>query len=431
MEITQRIKEYSKELAAEMSKTFATIKIKEVKGSGTFKVIATTSDVDRDGESILVEGWTFENFMKNPIMLFGHNYWDMHAIVGAATSVTIQGKDVVVEGMFADTEEGQYIRKLYDDGILKTVSVGFIPLERQGNVITKAELLEVSFVPVPANPEALSLAKALKATMEFEQKFLKTKKEVIPFGECPMMDIATKWDSAMALKNMDEYAEGTPGDSGDNEGTADDPEIDFKKYAEGFAWFDTASAEDVASYKLLHHDVVDGKLMVNYEGVVAAMTALLAKTGDAENIPEEDMQGCYDHLAAHYKQFEKEAPAMTPPADDTGKALKLSPTQIKKLKSDIFSIVDSYILEAAEPKAVKTGRVLSSKNENLIKTALDAVEAVVKPLQELLAAVNDQNATDGGKRMSQNDVKALTDLLKGADKLIEKAICNVKPLAKK
>jgi phage head maturation protease len=43
---------------------------------------------------------------------------------------------------------------------LKTVSVGFIPKERDPEnqrIITRAELLEVSFVPVPCNPNALSL----------------------------------------------------------------------------------------------------------------------------------------------------------------------------------------------------------------------------------------------------------------------------------
>lgn len=44
--------------------------------------------------------------------------------------------------------------------MVKTVSVGFIPKQRQEEnrrIITNAELLELSFVAVPCNPEALSL----------------------------------------------------------------------------------------------------------------------------------------------------------------------------------------------------------------------------------------------------------------------------------
>jgi Mg2+ and Co2+ transporter CorA len=46
------------------------------------------------------------------------------------------------------------------EGMLKTVSVGFIPLKRNEQdykIIEKAELLEVSFVAVPCNPNAVSL----------------------------------------------------------------------------------------------------------------------------------------------------------------------------------------------------------------------------------------------------------------------------------
>jgi hypothetical protein len=75
---------------------------------------------------------------------------------------------LIIEGVFASTENAQLCRKLYDEGILKTVSVGFIPLERDqanNSIITKAELLELSFVPVPCNPNALSLEKEVIAKM--------------------------------------------------------------------------------------------------------------------------------------------------------------------------------------------------------------------------------------------------------------------------
>lgn len=153
---------YSKEAAEEVAKALSLANKKEIKGNGTFEVVATTEGVDRDGEIILVSGWDFENFMKNPIILWGHNYYEMGAIIGAVTELVQEETRVIVRGVFANTEAGQTARQLYDDGILKTVSVGFIPKERQGNTITKAELLEVSFVSIPANPDAMSLAKLHK-----------------------------------------------------------------------------------------------------------------------------------------------------------------------------------------------------------------------------------------------------------------------------
>mgnify|MGYP000851725218 CR=1 FL=1 len=422
MDIENQIKKYSKELATKLSKSLSNMKIKEVKGNGTFKVIATTSGVDRDGESILVEGWDFQNFMKNPVILFGHNYWDMCCIVGAATKVYIEGESVIVEGVFANTQEGQYIRQLYDDGILKTVSVGFIPHEKQGNVITKAELLELSFVPVPANPEAISLEK----TISFALKSFGAKM-VMPVVECDIADQTTAWDETIALQNIEAYAEGTPGDGGDNEEDPADPVIDYKKYAEAFAWFDDSMAEDVSGYKLPHHDVMDGKLVAVWEGVKAAMDNLI--NGNS-GIPEEDIQGCYDHLAAHYKQFEQTAPELKK-KEIAAIAVKIRKGDLKNMKSDLCALLDSYVIEdVADPVVIKRGRVLSSKNETLVKTALDSIEAVIKPLQELLAAVNDP-AVDDGKRLTVDEAKAIVDLCKGADKFIEKALTGLKPFAKK
>ena len=419
MDIKSQIKEYSKELAEKLSKSLVNVKIKEIKGNGTFKVIATTSGVDRDGESILVEGWDFQNFMKNPVILFGHNYWDMHCIVGAATEVYVEGNSVIVEGVFANTQEGQYIRQLYDDGILKTVSVGFIPHEKNGNVITKAELLELSFVPVPANPEAISLEK----TISFALKSFGIKM-VMPVVECDMADQSVAWDITTALQNIEAYAEGTPEEGGDNEQDPADPIIDYKKYAEAFAWFDDSMPENVSSYKLPHHDVMDGKLMVIWEGVKAAMDNLISGNS---GVPEEDAQGCYDHLAAHYKQFEQTPPEFK--KKDIGVVVRKN--SIQKMKSDLCALLDSYVVEdVADSVAIKRGRVLSSKNETLVKTALDSIEAVIKPLQELLAAVNDP-AIDDGKRLSVDEAKAIVDLCKGADKFIEKALTGLKPFAKK
>ena len=44
----------------------------------------TTLDLDRDREVILPEGGDLEFFSKNNIVLFGHNYYDLDAVMGRA-----------------------------------------------------------------------------------------------------------------------------------------------------------------------------------------------------------------------------------------------------------------------------------------------------------------------------------------------------------
>jgi len=136
-------------------------KTKAATDSGNFEVIISTADEDRQGEIINQDGWDFTNYKNNPIVLWGHNYYDLP--IGITDEIYTNDKgQTIAKGRFAPEEANpfaQQVRRLYDAKIVKTTSVGFIAREMEGNVITKAELLEFSFVPVPANPMALSLAK--------------------------------------------------------------------------------------------------------------------------------------------------------------------------------------------------------------------------------------------------------------------------------
>lgn len=123
--------------------------------TGTFEVVITTENLDRYEEVIKLDGWQTDHYLSNPVVLWGH---DHNHLIGKCTELKIEDGKMIAKGQFAPTEEGQEKRKLYDAGFLKATSVGFIEKEREGNLITIAELLEFSFVSVPANPYALSLA---------------------------------------------------------------------------------------------------------------------------------------------------------------------------------------------------------------------------------------------------------------------------------
>ncbi len=169
-------KVYAKSIAEEVVAKMANLQVGDVNPeNGTFEVIASTDAIDRHGERILAEGWKTDNYMKNPIILFGHDYWNIESVVGKATSVEVVSGKLIVKGVFAsgDTNpKAQMLRKMYDEGIIRTVSVGLRPLARDvqdRDIITSAELLELSFVPVPANPEALRLSKELGAEEVIEE----------------------------------------------------------------------------------------------------------------------------------------------------------------------------------------------------------------------------------------------------------------------
>jgi len=134
-------------------------------GERQYEFTASTSDIDRDGESILATGWDLKNFKKNPVLMFAHDYRTLP--IGKVPRVWTS-KDGTLKNTVQFPPEGTYefadiVERLVDTGYLKTESVGFIPKEwDEGDgeksprrTYTKQELLEISIVPVPSNPNAL------------------------------------------------------------------------------------------------------------------------------------------------------------------------------------------------------------------------------------------------------------------------------------
>lgn len=132
----------------------------EQDSSYSFKVVVTTEWVDRDGEIIKADWIDFANYMKNPVVLIDHSY-KIESIVWKTLKIYQENWVTIAEWVFAKgIEKAELIRELYNQWFVKTVSIWFIPKQRSSNdrtIITKSEMLEFSFVAVPANPEALSL----------------------------------------------------------------------------------------------------------------------------------------------------------------------------------------------------------------------------------------------------------------------------------
>jgi HK97 family phage prohead protease len=126
---------------------------------------------DRIGDIIMSDGWDLRAFARNPVALFGHR---SDFIVGRWANLHVEDKALrghlalAPAGISARIDE---IRKLVEAGILKAVSVGFRsvdaePLDKKnpfsGYRFLKQELIECSLVSIPANPNALAVAKSLQ-----------------------------------------------------------------------------------------------------------------------------------------------------------------------------------------------------------------------------------------------------------------------------
>ena len=130
--------------------------------------VASTSQEDRAGDVIDQTGWDLDHYHKNPVVLFSHQ-WHLPP-VGKSLQTWVdpsaEGERLLATIRFAPTDLGRELALLAADGYLRAVSVGFRPIQWEvrrdsrtgaalGAHFLRQELLEISVVSLPANPQAL------------------------------------------------------------------------------------------------------------------------------------------------------------------------------------------------------------------------------------------------------------------------------------
>jgi len=140
-------------------------------------MIGTDETKDRDGDIIRMSGWNLDNYKKNPVFLWAHNYGSVP--LARAEKVIKRQNPARMEFQLVFPTKSIYpfadmILELYGEKIINTSSVGFIPAKWEphpvddnnkednrnpyGRIYTSQELLELSGCAVPSNPNALQNA---------------------------------------------------------------------------------------------------------------------------------------------------------------------------------------------------------------------------------------------------------------------------------
>lgn len=188
----------------------------------TATFVITTGAVDRDNDTINPKGWDLDPFLKNPSVLWAHDYSQLP--VGKALDIvaTEKGLQSTVQfppkGVhpFADT-----VFELVKGGFLNATSVGFRPTEierneeRGGLDFTKQELLEYSIVPVPANSEALLVARSKGIDTKLVEGWAKKVLGLKAQAACPQCNVPYDGPNPMC----DACMAAQPGEHGQNSNT--------------------------------------------------------------------------------------------------------------------------------------------------------------------------------------------------------------------
>lgn len=156
----------------------ATIKLLDGKASGPWDILISTDRLDRDRDTINQLGWRINDYMKNPVVMWSHDYHGFTPAggvpIGATSKLAVDAQGLIATFNFRkpanEHDFVNVIRTAWDQEVLRAASVGFNPIERAENeaggiAFNVQDLLEWSICAIPANADALrrSFESALKA----------------------------------------------------------------------------------------------------------------------------------------------------------------------------------------------------------------------------------------------------------------------------
>lgn len=176
-------------------------------GDGVLEAVITTSATDRHGEHIETGGISTEQYMNNPVVLYGHDYEGLP--IGKTIKLTPFKNKLKARFQLA-IEELPFAATVYNlvkNGYLNAVSIGGLVKEWDDKYTTikEMEMIEFSIVPIPANPQALITARSFEAAagkslevVREEFQSLQHKSLVDKLSEMPENDI----NSAVSILEM-------------------------------------------------------------------------------------------------------------------------------------------------------------------------------------------------------------------------------------
>ncbi len=322
-------------------KQFLRGEIKAGEAGEIFSGIASSGRRDRDGDTIDQGGWKLDDYNKNPVLLWGHNPYIPP--IGKTSNLRFETGLLKFDFEFAKTDMGNELKALVKDGFLNTFSVGFIPHdfgnEKEGQAtFTEQELLEISLVTIPSNPDAMVTSRSFGNLSAQTKSFL--------LGEISRHKMI-----------VDHEARSFPSSEAtwDEDAERRAAEIDDLKVMATYV--KEESPNDKASYQLLHHS-----RSKDYPLSKAGLDAAVDGLGE---IPENLREAAYAHLKDHYDELGLEAPAMkgkSATADEVKDLASNLAVEDRKLLQRVADVLEKIEVDAlkktpeAKPKVARSGR---------------------------------------------------------------------------
>jgi len=245
--------------------------------------IATTPVQARDGDILETSGISF----KLPIpFLYRHK-----EPMGNVTSAKVTKDGITVRVQIGPPGISQALDEAWNmvkAGLVRGLSIGWRTIAEMydkdidGYRIMKSEWLELSAVPVPADPGAM-ISSIRSADEESGIR-------AMSFENLPFVARDAAWEPALVLINLRKWAS--------SDGSGDQDKIDWAKYRKAFFWHDSSVVGSFDSYKLPYAIATNGELKAVSRGIEAAAASI----ADV-NIPDSEREMVKNHVARYYSKM--------------------------------------------------------------------------------------------------------------------------------
>jgi HK97 family phage prohead protease len=289
------------------------------------RAIFATDSLDRVGDVIHVPGIDTANHQKNPVVLFNHGQQFAIPIgktVDEAGNYTVEvGEHEAYQRTFFSQSllEAEQIYRLIEEGVISANSIGYRPLQakrlkadpnsitKPGLYLERVELLEVSWVGVPANQDCV------RAALSRDKVCGKSLAPAIRRGLLPLLRPSTTVTVPLTRKGGQPMSKSVKADPADEVNTPaqNDPPTAPKT--------DEVSPEEVAGT-----GADAAQLPLGAEILTAVHTQLVAVAesvnGQMERLENEEvsnaltdlMEGVFEQLAGIEELFRAEYPDLDP-----------------------------------------------------------------------------------------------------------------------
>lgn len=362
----------------------------------------TTAAKDRDNEVVDPTGAILTDYRKHPVVLFGHKYDQLP--IGRNEWIKADGKGLIAKTVYANHDEAEKVYQYRKDGFPLATSIGFVPLtwedfdvsksaENKDGVkrkYTKWLLLEYSDVPVPSNPEALTIAMSKGLSVNVEDPLYFVSPTITP-KDAANAPASADHDEAVTppaeVVTPDEVITDPPHPITEQEPDPPDEtpgQLSVNKYAEIKKALDPSRHMSVDDIK----DAICVSLNTIYPGCVLSRKIDCYPNGSTVVEIEDLFPFNYPsgNVIIKVKMNGEENLYIIPYViDAAGSAVLGDKVEVEEayvtVGKDIAKfqkIIDKYF--------IKEGRVLSTKNRELIQNCITSMTEAIDMLDDLVVA---------------------------------------------